>query len=138
LLSTKGVYVADITVGETRVLRGHWADRLADIDADIAAIAAKLAGEAGFGEAGVGEAGIKTPADTGVPIARAIAEARSVAAAVRRRTTCATRDIPCRPGVADGVCVGHQYDPRGSTTASSTTPSGGRAPPCSQRSVVAR
>ena len=32
---TTGVYVADITVGETRVLRGHWADRLADIDADI-------------------------------------------------------------------------------------------------------
>ena len=39
---TKGVYVADITVGETRQLRGHWADRLADIDADIAAVAAKL------------------------------------------------------------------------------------------------
>jgi hypothetical protein len=38
---TKGVYAADITVGETRVLRGHWADRLADIDADIAAVAAK-------------------------------------------------------------------------------------------------
>jgi len=39
---TKGVYAADITVGETRVLRGHWADRLPDIDADIAALAAKL------------------------------------------------------------------------------------------------
>lgn len=38
----KNVYVADITIGETRVLRGHWADRLADIDADIAAISAKL------------------------------------------------------------------------------------------------
>ena len=38
---TKGVYVADITVGETRVLRGHWADRLADIDTDIAAVTAK-------------------------------------------------------------------------------------------------
>jgi len=24
---TKGVYMADITVGETRQLRGHWADR---------------------------------------------------------------------------------------------------------------
>ncbi|MGE5488157.1 MAG: hypothetical protein ACM3ZB_10110 [bacterium] len=38
----KNVYMADITIGETRVLRGHWADRLADIDADIAAISAKL------------------------------------------------------------------------------------------------
>jgi len=37
---TQDVYVADITVGETRVLRGHWSDRLADIDADIAAVAA--------------------------------------------------------------------------------------------------
>ena len=39
---TNGVYMTDITVGETRVLRGHWADRLADIDTDIAAVAAKL------------------------------------------------------------------------------------------------
>ena len=39
---TKGVYMADITVGEARQLRGHWADRLADIDTDIEAIAAKL------------------------------------------------------------------------------------------------
>ncbi len=39
---TKGVYMADITVGETRQLRGHWADRLPDIDADIAELAAKL------------------------------------------------------------------------------------------------
>jgi hypothetical protein len=37
---TKGVYATDITVGESRVLRGHWADRLGDIDADIAAVAA--------------------------------------------------------------------------------------------------
>ena len=40
--STKDVYMSDITFGEARQLRGHWADRLADIDADIAAIAAKL------------------------------------------------------------------------------------------------
>jgi len=39
---TNGVYMADITVGETRVLRGHWADRLPEMDADIAAVAAKL------------------------------------------------------------------------------------------------
>ena len=32
----------DITVGETRQLRGHWSDRLADIDTDVAAIAARL------------------------------------------------------------------------------------------------
>ena len=38
----KGVYVADITVGENRQLRGHWLDRLPAIDADIAAVAAKL------------------------------------------------------------------------------------------------
>ncbi len=40
--STRGVYASDITVGEYRQLRGHWIDRLADIDADIAAVAARL------------------------------------------------------------------------------------------------
>ena len=39
---TKGIYMDDITVGETRVLRGNWAERLADIDNDIDAIAMKL------------------------------------------------------------------------------------------------
>jgi hypothetical protein len=58
---TKGVYLADITVGETRVLRGHWADRLADIDADIAAVAAKLQSA--------------KPAEAGGPAARAMAAA---------------------------------------------------------------
>jgi hypothetical protein len=58
---TKGVYVADITVGETRVLRGHWSERLADIEADIAAIATKLDSA--------------KPAQTEGPIARAIAAA---------------------------------------------------------------
>ncbi len=38
----KGVYVADITVGELRQLRGHWMDRLPDIDKDIALVAARL------------------------------------------------------------------------------------------------
>ena len=36
---SKPVYQPDITVGETRQLRGHWADRLAAIDADIALVA---------------------------------------------------------------------------------------------------
>ncbi len=58
---TQNVYMADITVGEARQLRGHWADRLADIDADIAAIASKL--------------GSATPAQADGPVARAIAEA---------------------------------------------------------------
>jgi hypothetical protein len=34
----KGVYVADITVGELAWLRGHWQDRLAAIDSDLAAM----------------------------------------------------------------------------------------------------
>jgi hypothetical protein len=38
----KSVYVADITVGEQRWLRGHWIDRLPAIDKDIAAISTKL------------------------------------------------------------------------------------------------
>ena len=59
---TKGVYLPDITVGETRVLRGHWADRLADIDADIAAVAAKL------------DSAKPARGRTPGPIARAIAE----------------------------------------------------------------
>ncbi len=58
---TIGVYMSDITVGETRVLRGHWADRLADIDLDIAAVATKLDSA--------------RPAQADGPIARAIGEA---------------------------------------------------------------
>jgi len=38
----KGVYVADITVGENPELRGHWLDRLPAIDADIAEVETKL------------------------------------------------------------------------------------------------
>ena len=38
----KLVYVADITVGENPQLRGHWLDRLAAMDADIEAVAARL------------------------------------------------------------------------------------------------
>jgi hypothetical protein len=58
---TKGVYMTDITVGEQRHLRGHWADRLSEVDADIAAIAAKLDSA--------------KPAQSAGPIARAKAEA---------------------------------------------------------------
>lgn len=54
----KGVYVADVTVGEHRWLRGHWIDRLPAIDADIAAMEAKLAGATANGKAAalIGEA----------------------------------------------------------------------------------
>ena len=38
----KGVYVADITVGEHPWLRGHWLDRLPAIDADIALLEKRL------------------------------------------------------------------------------------------------
>ncbi len=57
---TKGLYMNDITVGEARQLRGHWADRLADIDADVASIEARL--------------NSAKPAQEGGLIARAIAE----------------------------------------------------------------
>ena len=39
---TKGVYLSSITFSPSRQLSGHWADRLKDIDTDIAAVAAKL------------------------------------------------------------------------------------------------
>ena len=82
---TKGVYAADITVGETRVLRGHWADRLPDIDADIAALAAKL------------DVAKPTPADERID--RAIAEVlgrpqRSAAAGVHSPPTRLERGNP--------------------------------------------
>jgi hypothetical protein len=38
----KGVYVSDVTVGELPWLRGHWLDRLAAIDEDIADMAKRL------------------------------------------------------------------------------------------------
>ncbi len=38
----KGVYVADITVGERKHLRGHWLDRVPAIDSDIAAMEKKM------------------------------------------------------------------------------------------------
>jgi len=39
----KGIYMADITVGEHPQLRGHWLDRLPAIDKDVAAVEAKTA-----------------------------------------------------------------------------------------------
>jgi len=39
----RGVYMADITVGEHPQLHGHWLDRLPAIDADIAAMAKAVA-----------------------------------------------------------------------------------------------
>jgi hypothetical protein len=39
---SKPVYKSDITVGENPQLRGHWADRLSGIDADIALVAKQL------------------------------------------------------------------------------------------------
>ena len=38
----KGVYLPDVTFGAERQLRGHWLDRLPAMDADIAALSAKL------------------------------------------------------------------------------------------------
>ena len=82
---TKGVYMADITVGEMRQLRGHWADRVADIESDIAAVAAKL--------------GSAKPAQASGPIARAIAEVlgRPQRPAVAGRHTPPARFQPGRP-----------------------------------------
>lgn len=40
--TAKGIYVADITVGEQPQQRGHWMDRLPAMDRDIAALAGKL------------------------------------------------------------------------------------------------
>ena len=47
----RGVYVADLTYGETPVRRGHWMDRLPAIDRDLAAV------EAAHFEAGAEAAG---------------------------------------------------------------------------------
>jgi hypothetical protein len=37
-----GVYIDDLTFGEGPLLRGHWSDRLAEIDADVAAMEGAL------------------------------------------------------------------------------------------------
>ncbi len=61
VVRTEGIYMADITVGEARQLRHNWADRLSDIDSDIAAMAARLDSA--------------QPAKTSGPTAHAVAEA---------------------------------------------------------------
>jgi len=38
----RGIYVSDISYGDVPMRRGHWADRIAAIDADIAALQQKL------------------------------------------------------------------------------------------------
>jgi len=58
--TAKPVYKADITVGETPHLRGHWADRLAAIDADIALLA-KQARPSGSVDAAVIRAALSRP-----------------------------------------------------------------------------
>ena len=50
--STKGVYVADVTIGEHPWLRGHWLDRLPAIDADIADMEKRLESAKPAGEPG--------------------------------------------------------------------------------------
>ena len=43
---TKGIYASDLSVSDRFTERGQWSNRLADIDADIAALEAKLASAA--------------------------------------------------------------------------------------------
>jgi hypothetical protein len=43
----KGVYAADVSYGEILQRRGHWSDRLAAIDADLAAMKSTIAAEPG-------------------------------------------------------------------------------------------
>jgi hypothetical protein len=43
-LGAKKVYAADITYGKNASMRGHWLDRIADIDADIGDMDAQFAG----------------------------------------------------------------------------------------------
>jgi hypothetical protein len=75
----KGVYVPDITVGELRQLRGHWLDRVADIDKDIALVAVRLAQA--------------SPAEPAGAIQSAIAEA--LGRPVREAISC-THAVPSR------------------------------------------
>jgi hypothetical protein len=79
---TRGIYMADITIGELRQIRGNWADRLADIDADIAALALKLESA--------------QPAPPGGPAAHAIVEALG---------------RPQRPSLSGGHAPPHNFQP---------------------------
>jgi hypothetical protein len=55
------VYQADISYGRTPIRRGHWADRLAAIDADIAAVRAAVA-KGGNGDAAKAMTAVANPA----------------------------------------------------------------------------
>jgi hypothetical protein len=55
---TTGVYVPDVSYGEGWFQRGHWADRLAAIDQDIAAVERAAAGSPAAGLAGGKAAGL--------------------------------------------------------------------------------
>ncbi|HCC58339.1 MAG TPA: hypothetical protein DEQ47_13990, partial [Solibacterales bacterium] len=79
----KGVYVADITVGEHPQLRGHWLDRLPAIDADIENMRRKL------DSAGEGDPGVHTD----VAIREALARPHRVQPALRHQPP-----APFRPG----------------------------------------
>jgi len=60
----RGVYMSDITVGETAVLRGHWLDRLPAMDKDIATLEAKLSGAGSANAAAAINAAMARPVRT--------------------------------------------------------------------------
>ncbi|HTF43853.1 MAG TPA: hypothetical protein VK641_08150 [Terriglobales bacterium] len=62
----KGVYRSDIAYGQIPMRRGHWSDRLAGIDRDIAAMQAKLQTPPAA-NAAVQNIGVAIPAATGRP-----------------------------------------------------------------------
>ena len=93
---TRGVYAADLSVSDRFTERGQWSDRLKDIDADIAALEARLATVAVTANDSVGvravfelqgrkplDATHTPPADftPGRPVALAIAVARKLSSA---------------------------------------------------------
>jgi hypothetical protein len=52
----EGVYVSDVSYGSVPIRKGHWSDRLAAIDADIAAMQAQLESATGYDNAAAVEA----------------------------------------------------------------------------------
>jgi hypothetical protein len=58
----KAVYAADISYGEIPQRRSHWSDRLAAIDADIAAMRAAIAAQPGGGDSIAALAAVANPA----------------------------------------------------------------------------
>jgi hypothetical protein len=80
----KGIYMADVTVGELPQLHGHWLDRLPAIDRDIAAVAEKS---------------ISAKQSPSVSVARAVKEVLSFTQrpALACRHTVPTRFVRGRP-----------------------------------------